>query len=158
MNPALGEYMVTKTGGWFAWAIRKATRSSVNHAAVYVGHGFIVEAEPHGAKVSQVRDYPHAIWSKQEMTVHTRLRIIECALNLVGTPYNFFDIAAQALVRFAGWKAPDWAIRRLSSAKRLQCAQLVDIAYEQAGVKLFKDGRPEGLVSPGDLLNLMTEK
>lgn len=154
--PDLGEFMVVRTGGWVAAAIRVITHSPVNHAAVYVGRGFIVEAQPKGARVTSLKDhYAKAIWSHQALDVHTRLEIIKQALDLVGTPYNFLDIAAQALVRVFHWKAPKWALKRLSSPERLQCAQLVDVAYEKAGVVLFKDGRPEGLVSPGDLYKLI---
>lgn len=153
--PHLGAIMVTATGGWFGRAIRRATHSKVNHAAVYVGHGFIVEAQPKGAQVSLASNYPHAIWSEPPISVHTQLSIIEAALNLVGTPYNFMDIFAQLLVRTFHWKAPHWALKRISSAKRLQCAQLVDVAYATAGVVLFADGRPAGLVAPSDLLALI---
>lgn len=156
-TPGLGEYMVTKTGGWFAWAIRKITKSPVNHAAVYIGRGFVVEAQPGGAKISKAANYPKAVWSKRTMTVHVRLEIIKASLDLVGTPYNFLDIAAQGIVRVFDWHAPKWALDRISDPRRLQCAQLVDVAYEKAGVTLFKDGRPEGLVAPGDLYNLIEE-
>lgn len=155
--PQLGAYFVTKTGGWFGWVIRKVTHSTVNHAGVYVGHGFIVEAQPGGAKISKASTYPNAIWAKAPISVHAQLAIIHAALDLVGTPYNFLDIAAQALVRIFHWHAPKWALRRISNPSRLQCAQLVDIAYETAGVKLFADGRPEGLVAPSDLYDLIRD-
>lgn len=156
--PHLGAFMVTKTGSWFGRMIRKVTHSSVNHAAVYVGHGFIVEAQPRGARITLARFYPDAIWSEPPISVHTQLAIIHSALDLVGTPYNFTDIAAQALVRMFHWKAPKWALKRISDPSRLQCAQLVDIAYERAGVTLFADGRPAGLIAPADLLQLIEDQ
>lgn len=149
--------MVTPTGGIFGRLIRKVTHSTVNHAAVYVGLGFIVEADPHGARVRQASNYPKAIWSTTPTSVHTQLAICHAALDLVGTPYNFLDILAQALVRIFNWKAPKWALQRISDPKRLQCAQLVDEAYRRAGVKLFSDDRPSGLVAPSDLLDLIKE-
>lgn len=153
--PHLGAFMVTPTGGWFAKGIRWVTHSKVNHAAVYVGHGFIVEAEPEGAKVTLLTSYPKAIWSEPPISVHTQLAIVNAALDLVGTPYNWFDIFAQFLVRVLHWKAPNWALKRISNPKRLQCAQLVDVVYQKAGVTLFGDGRPSGLISPEDLRNLI---
>lgn len=153
--PDLGAYMVTPTGGWVGWAIRQITHSTVNHAAVYVGNGLIVEAEPKGARIARAKNYPKAVWSTTPRPLHVQLAIVHQATDLIGTPYNFLDIAAQALVRVFHFKAPKWALKRISSATRLQCAQLVDIAYERAGVKLFEDGRPEGLVAPSDLLNLI---
>lgn len=150
--------MVTKTGGWFAWAIRKVTHSPVNHAGVYIGHGFLVEAQPGGARITKITKYPSAIWSIPPISVHTQLAIIHAALDLVGTPYNFFDIAAQAIVRVFHWKAPKWALKRISDPSRLQCAQLVDVAYVEAGETLFIDGRPAGLVAPADLYQLIKDK
>jgi len=153
--PDLGDYMVTATGGWFARKIREITHSGVNHAAVYIGLEYIVEAQPGGAKLTRVSAYPNAIWSVIDLTSRQRHDIANAALSLVGTPYSFLDIAVQAIVRVLKWHAPKWALRRLSTSKRLQCAQLVDVAYERAGVRLFPDGRPEGLVAPSDLLNLI---
>lgn len=153
--PDLGDFMVVRTGGWVAQAIRLITHAPVNHAAVYVGTGSIVEAQPGGARVSRASNYPKAIWSHQALPMPVRLEIVKQALKLVHTPYNFVDIAAQAVVRVFGWKAPKWVLKRVSSSNQLQCAQLVDIAYERAGVQLFPDGRPEGLVSPGDLYKII---
>jgi hypothetical protein len=154
MTVGLGEFMVTKTDGW----IGKVIRVPVNHAAIYIGKGFIVEAQPGGARITQAKNYPDAVWSTHVMDVHTRLVIMNKAIDFVGTPYNFLDIGAQAIVRVFHWKAPKWALNRVSSPRTLQCAQLVDEVYMLAGVKLFKDGRPEGLVSPGDLYDLIEGK
>lgn len=151
--PQIGDYLVTATGGWFGKAIRRVTRSPVNHAAVYVGDGMIVEAQPGGAKKSPVTEYPNAIWSHMHLSHFQRVGIAIRAENMIGTPYSFLDIFVQALVRIFGWHAPGWAIKRLSSPKRLQCAQLVDYCYQKNDIELFPDGRPNGLVSPGDLLD-----
>jgi hypothetical protein len=153
--PALGAYMVVATQGRIAAAIRWFTHSKVNHAAVYVDAGMIVEAQPGGACLTPALHYGTAIWSVPKFTPQVGYAIANCARDLVGTPYNFLDIAAQAVVRLFHWHAPDWALRRLSTSKRLQCAQLVDEAYRRAGVQLFKDARPEGLVAPSDLYDLM---
>lgn len=152
--PWLGDYMVTATPGFFGWAIRKFTRSKVNHAAVYVGGGYVIEACPSGAKRSHLSEFPHAVWACRDLTWRQRGLIAQNALALVGTPYNFADIAAQAIVRLFGWHAPKWALRRLSRPDRLQCAQLVDLVYERAGVHLFRNV-PDGLVAPSDLYDLI---
>lgn len=156
--PGVGDYMVVKTGGWFARGIRWATHSPVNHAAVYIGRGFIVEAQPGGARVTPASRYGTAIWSHRAMEVQTRQDIAHAAFDFVGTPYNFLDIAAQAIVRIFHWKAPKWALKRLSNSHYLQCAQLVDAAYAKAGVQLFPDGRPAGMCSPEDLRRLIVEQ
>jgi hypothetical protein len=153
--PLPGDYMVTATGGWVAWCIRKICRSKVNHAAIYIGGMRIVEGEPGGAQVSPAAKYPNAIWSTAPLTNLQRNRIDTYAVRAVGTPYNFVDIAVQAVVRVFKWHAPRWALRRASNSHHLQCAQLVDYVYSMSGIQLFADGRPSGLVAPSDLLALI---
>ena len=153
--PYPGDYLVTATGGWCAGIIRKITRSKVNHAAVYVGKGNIVEAWTKGARLRTLDEWPDAQWSTVPLTGTQRIAVCRYALAAVGTPYNYFDIAAQFIVRVFGWHAPQWALDRLGRPDRLQCAQLVDLAYAAAGVTLFPDGRPFGLVAPSDLEGLI---
>lgn len=147
-----GNFMVTPTNGFVAWVIRWCTHSTVNHAAIYIGGGQIVEAQAKGAVISPVKNYPNAIWSDFTFQPGVESRLYQAAMDVVGTPYNFLDIAAQALVRIFHWKAPKWALRRVSDPRSLQCAQLVDVVYQRAGITLFPDGRPNGLVAPSDLL------
>lgn len=147
--------MVTATGGWFAKAIRWFTRSTVNHAAVYVGDGLIVEAWTSGARMRPMSEWPDAIWSTVIPSPDQRIAIVRYAKAAIGTKYNYLDIAAQAIVRLFKWHAPPWALNRLGRPDRLQCAQLVDLAYAAGGVTLFPDGRPFGLVAPSDLEDLI---
>jgi len=75
-----------------------------------------------------------------------------------GIPYNWPDIVAIGLAqrRLGRLVTPrSWLARRLSRGDRLICSQLVDVCYEAAGLHLFTDHRPAGLVSPGDLLDLI---
>lgn len=144
--------MVTKTSGFIGWAIRKVTHSTVNHAAIYIGSGNVIEAHSKGAVVGSVKNYPHAIWSSFTFQPGVEAKLYQAAIGILGTPYNFLDIAAQFIVRVFGWKAPGFVLRRVSDPDRLQCAQLVDVVYQRAGIQLFKDGRPDGLVAPSDLL------
>lgn len=150
-----GDYLVTASPGWIAWAIRKITRSTVNHAAVYVGEGKIVEAWQSGARVRPVSEWSNAICSTIQLTGSQRSGICRYARAAVGAKYNFLDVAAQAVVRLFKWHAPQWVLDRLGRPDRLQCAQLVDLAYAAAGVTLFPDGRPFGLVAPSDLRDLI---
>ena len=150
-----GDYLVTATGGWVARVIRWVTRSTVNHAAIYIGGGQIVEGYAPGARIRPVTEWPDAICSTVKLTGTERLAICRYATAAAGTPYNYLDIAAQFFVRACGWHAPRFVLDRLSRPDRLQCAQLVDLAYFAAGVQLFPDGRPFGLVAPSDLLGLI---
>lgn len=173
MTPRLGDFGVVRTGGWAAAVIRWATRSTVNHAFVYVGDGKIVEAQPGGAVLSDVSEYEgRTIWSTGRVVAYCdtggcvdgvfvpdeRDAIAHAARGMVGVPYNWPDIAAIGLAqrRLGRLVTPrSWIARRLSRGDRLICSQLVDAAYNAAGLHLFTDNRPTGLVSPGDLLDLI---
>jgi cell wall-associated NlpC family hydrolase len=153
--PELGDFGVTRTNGPAAWLIRLVTRSAVNHAFVYVGNGQIVEANPSGAAIGTVTEYPHAIWSHVPLTTQQRHAINNAARSLVGTPYSWVDDACIGLADLFGWHVPEPVRARLSRRSRLMCSQLVDRAHSMAGVHLFPDGRIDGDVSPGDLLHLI---
>ena len=153
--PEVGEFFVVRTGGWAGWLIRTVTRSSVNHAGVYVGNGRIVEAEPHGARLGYADAYPDAIWSGAAITQGKGPEIQQAALKLLGTPYSWLDCAAIGLADiFGGHRLPLFIRRRIERTDRLMCSALVDYAYHLAGVQIYDDGRLFGDVSPGDLYDL----
>lgn len=159
-NPKPGDFGVVRTGGWAARLIRWGTESTVNHAFVYLGNGEIIEAEPKGARISKASKYPHALWStgKIELVEGEGEWIAHYAKTLVGIPYNWLDIAAIGLAqrrlgRIVGLRS--WIAHRLSDNGKLMCSQLVDFAYQHVCIDLFTDGRPCGMVSPGDLLTLI---
>jgi len=137
--------------------IRIITRSTVNHAAIYIGGGQIVEGYAPGARMRPLSEWPNAICSTIKLTGTERLAICRYAQAAIGTPYNYLDIAAQAFVRVFHRNVPRFVLNRLGRPDRLQCAQLVDLAYAAAGVTLFPDGRPFGLVAPADLLDLIAK-
>jgi hypothetical protein len=159
--PELGDFGVTRTNGPAAWLIRLVTRSAVNHAFVFVGNGQIVEANPSGAAIGTVTEYPHAIWSHVALTTQQRHAINNAARGFTtandgkGIPYSWVDDACIGLADLFGWHVPEPVRARLSKRTRLMCSQLVDRAYSMAGVHLFPDGRIDGDVSPGDLLHLI---
>jgi cell wall-associated NlpC family hydrolase len=156
--PELGDFGVTRTNGPAAWLIRLVTRSAVNHAFVYVGNGQIVEANPSGAAIGTVDEYPNAIWSHVALTTQQRHAINNAARSLVGTPYSWVDDACIGLADLFGWHVPEPVRARLNRRDRLQCAQLVDTAYAMAGVHLFVDGRVPGDCAPSDLLDLIVSQ
>lgn len=152
MNPLIGDYGTVRTGGLAAKLIRFGTRSPVNHAFVYIGGGQIVEAQPGGAAISQLSAYTNVQWDKRIDSSDVGRDIAKAALGMVGTPYNWLDIAA---LTFACYGMRNrWIDRRIERDDRLICSQLVDKAYQLAGVQLFDDGRLPGEVTPGDLYDL----
>lgn len=152
-----GQFGVVRTNGIAGWVIRLGTRSQVNHAFVVVSdHGAIVEAQPGGARISHLSKYPDAILSHYDLTHGAQVRIANAALDLKGTPYNWLDIAAITLLSL-GFRFR-WLQNRAQSSKTLICSQLVDRAYTNAGLHLYADGRPDGQVTPGDLLLLLAQR
>jgi cell wall-associated NlpC family hydrolase len=144
-------------------AIRFGTDSPVDHAFVYVGDGRIVEAVSR-VRISMDTGYPDVIWSSGRLGRLTpdpdqRREIVKAALGYCGEAYNMLDIIAIGLAQRRMGSLVDgdeWWVRRLSDNHRLICSQLVDAAYLAAGIHLFTDGRLPGLVSPGDLLGLLS--
>jgi cell wall-associated NlpC family hydrolase len=156
--PELGEFFVVRTNGWAGWLIRVVTRSSVNHAGVYVGDGRVVEAQPHGAVLGYVAAYPGAIWSGPAITEGRGQQIADAARGLLGTPYSWLDCLAIGLAKIFGHALPGFIRRRLSRPNVAMCSQLCDLAYLAAGVHLFDDNRLPGDVSPGDLYDLILKE
>ena len=156
--PKLGDIGVVATGSWQAWCIRLATRSEVNHAFVYVGNDNIVEGNPNGANLAGVEKYPNAIWLDFGLTDTKRASVAAHARDCIGVKYNWLDDAAIGVAKLLGRKTPHFIALRLSDRSHLQCSQLADQCYRDAGVHLFKDGRETGEVAPGDLLTVYRER
>lgn len=125
------------------------------HAFVYVGDGKIVEAEPGGARISDLAEYDGRaiLWSTGliPLTDEQRSLIVQSALAQEGTPYSFLDYLAIALYRL-GIKHPGVA-KRVEDSKHLICSQLVALDYEHAGIPVTDF--PPYLVTPGKLTNYL---
>lgn len=153
-----GDFGVVATHGFVAWVIRKLTKSSVNHAFVYVGDGQIVEAQPGGARLSPATDYQSAVWSHFPLSQVEQERIVQAAKACIGVPYSFLDIVALCISILCEQKTPRFIAKRLSRPDRLICSQLVDQCYLSAGLHLFQDGKLPSEVTPADLLALIRKE
>lgn len=129
-----------------------------NHALIYVGDGVAVQGEPGGANKTRIHKGSQIDWFRwvTPLTDGQRQDIAAAAVSLVGTPYNWLDIAALTL-RCVGWNVQrrsgklTWVGRRIEDSKHLVCSALVDKALTVAGLHPFEDGRVFGEVTPGDL-------
>lgn len=159
------------------WAPAKVNHAVVY---VGVQRGYVtpqlVQANPGGASFADWDSYgSNMIWLNEihqetdkalvgpvlTPTTAQRLQIAAWAANAarVGIGYNYVDFVAIALAqkRFgklgANWesKGSPWWVDRLSDDNRLICSQLADMAWRNAGLQIFADNRPAGLVSPEDL-------
>lgn len=158
--------------------IQDVTDAPVNHAVLYLGDGQLIEAARR-VRITPVTAYPHILWSSagfllragpsppgvprapravQTLTPQQRALITSYARAQLGAPYNLLDflaigLAQRRLGHLIGLRSA--LARRLSSGRSFICSQLVDAAYTAAGIHLFHDGRPSGMVSPADLYHLL---
>lgn len=153
-------------------AIQWATVSRFNHAVICVAEGAVVEAQPGGARRTTWDGYMgnNTVWSGGYGITNPTLQrpaLVAAALSLVGTPYGWGDIIAIGLAQQKLEKSrmhvdalvpmgkQPWWVRRLADKRTDICSQLVDACNLLAGIHLYDDGRPSGLVSPGDLGRLL---
>lgn len=154
----LGQYGITHGKGILSKGIELVTRSWASHAFLYVGDGLIVESEADGAVLSDAHKYDgDVVWCPPRLMDGRGEQIAKAGLSLVGVPYSYLGIAAIGVAKITGEHTPKWAQKRLDDRGDLFCSQLVDEAYQRAGVHLFNDGRWPGAVAPGDLLALTEE-
>lgn len=161
-QPELGDFALVRTNDIGGRLIRIGTDSFFNHALLYVGNGNVIEARPSGAGYNTVDAYSredyYLTWSTGAwpLTDEQRKDIVLWSVAHVGTPYSWLDIAALSAktfhVKFPGLD------KRITRSDRLICSQLVDQAWEAAGVHLFDDGRLSQDVTPGDLWKLLLHK
>lgn len=149
-KPRPGDYGTVRSHGIFARLIQIGTLSRWNHNIIYIGENVIVEANPTGVAIKPLH-YTCIAWNQHErLTSAQREQIVEHALSVVGTPYNFFIIALLAL-RILGLKIvtliPLW--KTLARTKGFICSELVAECYRVAGHPLFT--KEDYLVTPGDL-------
>ena len=150
-QPRIGDYGVVKTNGWLGLIIRIGTVSRWNHAFIYIGDGKIVEANPTGVEVSELR-YEKVAWNNhEEMTDEQREMIVKLSLDQVGRVYSFLTIAL-IILRILGMKILANSKFLLKAAEKdgYICSELVSECYFGAGVNLLPN-KPDYTTVPGDL-------
>lgn len=151
--PQPGDFCVVRTSGIVAWLIRFFTRSKWNHAAILVAPGVIMEARPWaGVSTGEVREYSQVLWSHVVMPPEARKAVVQKAIRLKGTKYNFLDIIGQ-LVVCCGIHA-EWIRRRLTDDTNTICSQYVVECYWAANLTLVP-GKASWEVTPGDLADVI---
>lgn len=159
--PEPGDIGLTSIVGPVGWGIRLGQYLNGSGFGVYE-HAFIVlddstllEAEPGGARIAGLDEYAGRTveYVSPELTAEQRYAICAAARDLVNTPYSAADYFAIATHRF---HIPVPGLRRyIADSGHMICSQLVDQCYQDAGVRLFDDGRWPGWVTPADLAALL---
>lgn len=129
--------------------------TSPTHAFVFMGNGWVLEAQPGGARYTKLTKYAdrEITWSKWPLSGDQRKKVRAFARQRRGTPYSFVDYLSLALARVG--LRPVWLQQYIATNKHMICSQLVDAAYRAADVHLFTDGRLSGDVTPGDLYRVL---
>lgn len=125
--------------------------SLYSHAFVLLDDDTILEAEPGGARIRPVTEYPaeHVTWSSWDLTDPERAAIVAAARQRLGVPYSGLDYLALALHRL---DIPAPGLRAfIASTGHEICSQLVDQIYLDAHLHMFDDGRWAGFVTPAAL-------
>ena len=163
--PQAGDFFLAPIAGWAGLGIETGQWlmgdgfDPVQHAAMYLGDGLLVQAMPHGAtEVTLSGHYPDfskLVWSTGliKPTAKQRLVLVDKAYDYVGTPYSDLDYLSLAAAHFG--LRPAALKRYIASTGHMICSQLVDQCYQDAGIQLFNDGRFAGDVTPGSLYTLL---
>lgn len=154
-DPKQGDFGLTRITGYAGLLIRigqwlnGSGWKNFEHAFIVMPSGNLTEAEPGGARMAALSEYPDAAYSSWDLTDVQRAAIVWHAHDLLGTPYSAADYFALALRRFH-IPAP-WLRRYIESSGHMICSQLVDACYAAAGLRMFSDGRWSGDICPADL-------
>jgi uncharacterized protein YycO len=166
LPPQPGDFEVVPMGGeggkWIhiAQILNNSGGADYEHARLYLGNGNIVEAQPGGARIAPWRPVDNGLWSTGiiELTTEQRLNIVAAGRSFAGVPYSAVDYFAIAAKHFKLGPLVPGLKDYVESSKHMICSQLVDKAYQCAGVQLFDDKRWNGYVTPADLAGLLLKK
>lgn len=144
--------------GFIPNIINWATRSTVHHAIVAISDTECIGAEPNGATIRPLSFFPNAIWSRFPLSDAQAQGSAQWAAEREGRPYNWIDDAIIGIQCVSGVVFPRFITNHYDNDKYYECAQLADAALTHgAGISVFDDNRPPGLVYPGSFEKLFRE-
>lgn len=142
--------LVPATPNWGSYVVVWATGSAYTHMVVAVSETHCVSAEPGGARLRPISDYPDTIWSRFELTPRQRHAIVRYANSKIDTPYGWIEYLATGLALVTKRATPNWLRRFIGREDRLICSQLSYLALKAGGVNPDMGRRPTLAVIPGD--------
>jgi len=163
-TPQPGDIGLTTVDGPVGWLIRLGQRlnrarhkaSRFEHAFLVLPDGQLIEAQPGGAQIVGLDEYAgrHVEYvAPAGLTDGQRAAVCAAALRYLGVGYSAATYFALAAHRF---HLPIPGLRAyIASSRRMICSELVDQAFQDAGVQLFADGRWSGYVTPADIYQLL---
>jgi uncharacterized protein YycO len=156
--PVAGEVgRLIRLGQWLAeepvwrWWVFDPTLPDYQHSVVYLGDGKIIEAEPGGARVMPVTEYPEVYWCTAIAGMFTEEQlagVADMAHTFEGVKYSFLDYLALATHRL---HIPAPGLKRyIASTGHMICSQLCDAAYRLKGFTILPGNPWPGYVMPVD--------
>jgi hypothetical protein len=150
MSSGLGQVgLIPGSNNLVQYLICKVTRSHVAHTITDIGNGECMSAEPGGARIRRLEDFPTAVWSSYNLAPAQAEASAAWARARQGTPYNWFDDAVIGIEETFGIRLPAWIENGAWNSTTLECAQLADQALAAGGFQAFDDGRHPNRVYPG---------
>jgi hypothetical protein len=131
-----------------AEGIEWATDSQTHHVLAAVSETHVFSAEPGGARIRPMTDYPSIDWFRLKLTEAQRQAIVNAAHARVGLPYNYAIYPPLLFQKVTGHKVDGWVADWLSKRPNINCSQGVDDIYTAAGFRLFPS--ISEIVTPGD--------
>lgn len=139
--------------------LQRNNEPDYEHAFIYLGateefpEGAVLEAEPGGARIVSVSEYPEwtVYWCDMLAAKFAASLpdVAQIAPEYKDVPYSFLDYFFLAAHRLHVWLP---GLRSyIKSTKHQICSQLSDFIYQEAGAHLFADWRWPGDVMPMDL-------
>jgi hypothetical protein len=131
----VGDIILSTTPEFISSAIRRATKSDVSHAILYIGDGEVVEAVASGVVRRPLADaisasYAAVALRDPKLTSGQAAAIRKSALGWVGKKYDTFALVDQGIRKVSG-KDPEWR-----DPEAFFCSELVLQAYADAGEPL----------------------
>ena len=149
MSRLTGQIGLRMNGGSLtARTIETITHSQTHHVVIAISETHVMSAEPHGAVIRPMTDYPEIIWSQFDYTDIQRADMAFMAEALQHHPYNYAGFALIGVEKITGIRIPDRLARAVSWTDRMMCSQMADFLLRKVGLQLFQ--AHSGMVSPAD--------
>jgi len=103
-------FVIHPSRSMLSWVIMYSTNSAASHTALYLGGGYVCDSTPQGTMIRPLSDVlSERTWfvdnRKQPIPEEARARVVESAVKLVGTPYDWVSAALIGLMEVTGYQA-----------------------------------------------------
>lgn len=162
-QPRPGDLFLTRIKGALGAAVSLGQTlagdlSPLTHAGVIVSATHGIAAQPGGARIDPLDvifdQGPVAVLPVPAWAEDRRADIVATALSWEGLPYGWMSYPFIGLSKLG--LAPAWMKAYVASPESMICSAFADRAWQVNGINLFRDSRPLGAVTPGDLAHCGT--